>query len=144
MAKVSFTLTQDWDVEQFRLWDALADWTGHSAWIPATTVRILEGDGGLGTRFVARTGFGPLAFDDNMTVIEFDHATTHAVVEKTGPLLKGSAGFRIEPHENGCRLIWFETVAVPLLPQFLAPVVAAVGKLLFSVSLNQLRKRLQL
>lgn len=142
MAQVAFTLEQDWDVDPAQLWAALADWSAHGQWIPATTVRILEGDGGLGTRFVARTGIGPLAFDDNMTVIEFDAATTHAVVQKTGPLLTGSAGFRIEPRAEGAHLIWFETIRVPLLPRFLAPLVAAIGKQLFLLSLKQLRKQL--
>lgn len=142
MALVGFTLRQEWHVDQQRLWSALSDWEGHSAWIPATSVRILEGDGGKGTRFVARTGIGPLAFDDHMTVVEFDAPTAHAVVEKTGPLLKGSAGFRIEPSAGGCGLIWFETVQVPGLPRFLSPLAAAVGKLLFRLALNRLRKRL--
>lgn len=141
MAPVSFTLTQEFPIDQFRLWSALSDWAGHGAWIPATTVRVIAGDGGLGTRFVARTGIGPLAFDDNMTVIEFDAATTHAVVEKTGPLLTGSAGFRIEPLERGCRLLWFETIQVPLLPRFLCPLVAVVGRQLFVFALNRLKKQ---
>ena len=142
MASVSFTLQQDWSIPADRLWNALADWEGHSEWIPATRVRILSGDGGVGTRFVARTGIGPLGFDDNMTVIEFDAATTHAVVEKTGPLLKGSAGFRIEPNGSGCKLTWFETVHVPGLPRILSPLVAQVGKLLFNVALGFLRRHL--
>lgn len=142
MAQVAFTLEQDWHIEPSRLWAALSDWAGHGEWIPATTVRILDGDGGLGTRFVARTGLGPIAFDDNMTVIEFDATTTHAVVKKTGPLLTGSAGFRIEPRAHGSHLIWFETIRVPLLPRFLTPLVAAIGKQLFLLSLKQLRKQL--
>ena len=142
MARVGFTVRQEWNVDQHRLWSALADWQGHGSWVPATTVRILEGDGGLGTRFVARTGIGPLAFDDNMTVVEFDPATTHAVVEKTGPLIKGSAGFRIEPRPGGCALMWFETVHVPGLPRILSPIAAAVGKFAFNYALNRLRSRL--
>ena len=142
MASVSFTLRQDWSIPADRLWNALADWEGHSEWIPATRVRILSGDGGLGTKFVARTGIGPLGFDDNMTVIEFDAATRHSVVEKTGPLLKGTAGFRIDPNGAGCKLTWFETVQVPGLPRILSPVVAKVGTVLFAVALGRLRKYL--
>lgn len=142
MTRVSFQLEQTWPVPQQRLWQALADWEGHSAWIPATRVRIMSGDGGLGTTFVARTGIGPLGFDDHMTVIEFDAATTHAVVKKTGPLLLGSAGFRVEDRNGSSYLHWFETVEVPYLPRFLAPAVAHIGRLLFAVSLRQLQKRL--
>lgn len=142
MARVSFTLTQDWAVPAERLWNALADWEGHSEWIPLTRVRILGGDGGLGTTFVARTGIGPLGFDDHMSVIEFDAATTHAVVEKTGPILKGSAGFRIEPRGSNCTLTWFETVHVPGLPRVLTPLVARIGMVLFNVALGQLRRYL--
>ena len=142
MTRVSFQLEQTWSVPAQRLWQALADWESHSKWIPATRVRILSGDGGLGTAFVARTGIGPLGFDDHMTVIEFDAATTHAVVQKTGPLLLGSAGFRIEERNGGSHLLWFETVQVPYLPPFLVPAVAHIGRLLFTASLLQLRKQL--
>lgn len=142
MTRVAFQLEQSWPVPAQRLWQALADWESHSQWIPATRVRVLSGDSGLGTTFVARTGFGPLAFDDHMTVIEYDHDTTHAVVQKTGPLLLGSAGFRIEARAGGSHLHWFETVNVPYLPSFLAPAIARIGRLLFAVSLRQLRKQL--
>ena len=76
-----------------RTWALLTDWESHSRWIPATEVRVLSGDGGLGTRFVGRSsaalavpGLGtastgrlaPLAgalgrvgFDDPMTVTVF-------------------------------------------------------------------------
>lgn len=142
MGLVSFTLRQEWPVDASRLWAALADWQGHSAWIPATSVRILEGDGGPGTVFVARTGIGPLGFDDRMRVVEFDAAERHAVVEKIGPLLTGSAGFRVEEHGTGSRLIWFETVRVPGLPQVFAPIANRVGAVLFKLALGRLRSRL--
>jgi carbon monoxide dehydrogenase subunit G len=38
-----------------RVWALLTDWERHSRWIPATEVRVLSGDGGLGTRFVGRS-----------------------------------------------------------------------------------------
>lgn len=143
MATVAFTLKQEWQVDAASLWAALSDWPSHSDWIPATRVRIISGDGGLGTRFVARTGIGPIGFDDHMTVVEFDAATTHAVVEKTGPLLLGSAGFRIEPRVGGCQLLWFETIEVPHLPRVFAPLAALVGRALFVRSLDALRRRLE-
>lgn len=143
MARVSFTLHQQWSIPADRLWNALADWEGHSEWIPLTRVRILHGDGGLGTKFVARTGIGPLGFDDNMTVIEFDATTTHAVVEKTGPLLKGSAGFRITPTAQGCALEWFETVQVPGLPRILVPLVNKIATAAFAIAFGGLRKHLE-
>ncbi|HET7900814.1 MAG TPA: SRPBCC family protein [Candidatus Nanopelagicales bacterium] len=38
-----------------RVWALLTDWERHSRWIPATEVRVLSGDGGLGTTFVGRS-----------------------------------------------------------------------------------------
>lgn len=142
MARVEFTLSLRWPIPAERVWAALSDWEGHGAWIPATTVRILRGDGGVGTDFVARTGLGPAAFDDCMTVVEFDAPSMRAVVEKTGPVLIGTAGFRIDTTGDGCTLHWFETIEVPHLPPVLSGVAACVGQVLFRQSLRKLRKRL--
>ena len=51
---------------------AVMDWTGQSRWIPLTDTRVLDPDPGVGQRVVARTGVGPLAFDDPMTVTWWD------------------------------------------------------------------------
>ncbi len=47
--------TEEMPASASRVWGLLTDWESHSRWIPATEVRVLSGDGGLGTRFVGRS-----------------------------------------------------------------------------------------
>lgn len=143
MATVTFTVTRRFPFPAMTVWEALVDWTDHGRWIPATRVRILEGDGGVGTRFVARSGFGPLAFDDTMNVVECDPHTFTARVEKTGPLLRGDAGFALTPAAHASELAWFEQVRVPYLPQLFAPTVARIAAVAFIFSLQRLELHLR-
>lgn len=143
MTIVEFSVELNFPVSADRLFAALVDWRSHQDWIPATTVRVLEGDGGIGTRFVARSGVGPLAFDDTMTVTVLDAETRRAEVVKTGPLLGGGAGFSVDATASGARLHWHEAVEVPHLPRPLAPVAAWVGGLLFRTALRRLEHHLR-
>lgn len=143
MAVVEFQVHREFNCAADELWRALADWRSHGDWIPATRAQVRFGDGGIGTRFVARTGIGPLGFDDNMTVTEFEPATRKATVEKTGPWLRGSAGFEIVDDESGTLLIWREQVVVPLLPQALAASAARLGAALFGHAMGRLARHLQ-
>lgn len=142
MALVEFQLRREFDCAPATLWQALSDWRSHGEWIPATRVQVLAGDGGVGTRFVARTGIGPIGFDDNMTVTEFDSSRRRAEVRKTGPLLLGSAGFEVEATTDGSALYWHEEVRVPLLPKALVPSVAFIGRALFGQALGRLARYL--
>lgn len=131
--------TEEMPASASRVWGLLTDWESHSRWIPATEVRVLSGDGGLGTRFVGRSsaalavpGLGtastgrlaPLAgalgrvgFDDPMTVTVFDpphegHAG-RCEIEKTGSVVLGTAGFTVAPTgADSCTVTWWEDVEV--------------------------------
>lgn len=143
MARVTFTVHTRWSIDAETLWRALVDWQGHGDWVPATSVRILEGDGGVGTVFVARTGVGPLAFDDHMVVTAREDQSRSATVRKTGPLLFGEAGFTVVSTPTGCLLTWFEDVTVPRVPRFLGSLAVLPSKASFLVALANLRRRLQ-
>jgi hypothetical protein len=146
MIAVRFTVTTRYAADIDRLWDELIDWEGHGRWVPATKVRLLEDTGGVGTRFVARTGFGPLGFDDTMTVTELDAAARRSAVEKTGPLLTGTAWFTLTPVDGQVELHWVEDVALPG-PSFLTPVVGRIAGLAgaagFRAALARLAKQLR-
>ena len=142
MARVAFTVTERWPIDSQRVWDALVDWAGHAEWVPATTVRIESGDGGHGTVFIARTGLGPLAFDDTMQVVQFDPTARTASVRKLGPLLTGTAGFTVVPEGSASRLEWFEDVEVPRLPNIATPLARGVARLSFRLALGRLRRTL--
>lgn len=143
MTLVSFALRSTFEVPAERLWSALIDWEAHGTWIPATRSRILSGDGGLGTRFVAVTGMRPFALEDRMEVVRFEPATLSAEVVKLGPVLRGTAGFSVSGNSVDSALEWHEAVTVPLLPAFLAPAAAAVGRVLFGIALRRLGRLLR-
>lgn len=139
MARIAFTVDEPLPVPSVAAWQALIDWADHGSWIPATTVRILSGGGEAGTRFVARTGVGPLGFDDHMTVTSIDAVDRCAIVEKTGPLLTGQAGFAITDTSRGCELHWFEDVVARGVPQVLAPVITPLARMSFRIAITRLR-----
>lgn len=142
MARVAFDVTVSLPCDAATAWIALTDWAGHGNWIPATTMQILDGSGGPGTRFVARSGLGPLGFDDRMAVTELDVRTHSARVEKTGPWLTGTAGFTITDRPTGCDVAWTEDVLAPGIPAFAAPVVAALARRAFRMALHRLAAQL--
>lgn len=142
MTTVEFEVRRQFAVSIERLWQSLIDWPSHGDWIPATQVRVLFDNGGVGTRFVARTGLGPLGFDDHMTVVELDPVDFSAVVRKTGPLLLGSADFKLSTSELGAVLRWHESIEVPWLPPFLAPLLARIGTTMFRYSMGRLARHL--
>jgi carbon monoxide dehydrogenase subunit G len=96
------------------LWDALVDWPRQGEWMPATQVRIVARDGqGVGARLEARTGFGPLAVLDRMTITEWQ-PPRRCAVEHTGRVIRGTAGFEVRPEGAGrSRLVWTEELVAP-------------------------------
>ncbi len=53
------------------VWARLTDWPAHAQLAPLTTIRVFGSGDEPGSGFVARTGIGPLAFDDPMEIEEF-------------------------------------------------------------------------
>lgn len=142
MGRVRFEVSLQWALDADRVFDAMVDWPSHSEWVPATTVWIRSGDGGVGTEFTARTGLGALGLDDRMTVTALDRTSRRCTVEKTGPWLGGSAGFEVHPTPEGCRVVWLEDVEVPGLPGFLTGIAARFGRIGFRGALEGLRRQL--
>jgi carbon monoxide dehydrogenase subunit G len=147
-----------------RVWALLTDWESHSRWIPATEVRVLEGDGGLGTRFVGRSSLalavprlpgrardllGRAGFDDPMTVTAFEppsdgHAGRCEIV-KTGSVVLGTAGFTVAPTgADSCTVTWWEDVEVApaRLTRWADPLAARVATYGFDRVLRAARSEL--
>ncbi|MEM7340790.1 MAG: SRPBCC family protein [Actinomycetota bacterium] len=147
MAPVRFTVTHQFTQAPQVVWSEMVDWPSHGEWIPATRVEIDEGDPqAVGGMFTGYTGYGPLMLVDHMRIseIDFDTESGHGrcVVDKLGPVLKGTAGFTIEPSGSGTELEWFEDVTVPYLPGFLAPVVNKMSALGFAQGMRKLAKKM--
>ncbi|MET9433335.1 SRPBCC family protein [Streptomyces sp. NPDC006551] len=128
-------------------WRRLTDWAAHGARVPLTRVRVLtSGPTGPGTRFVARTGVGRLAFDDPMEVVRWEppepgHEERPGVclLEKRGRLVLGRA--RIEVYAGPCggsRAVWTEELRVRGVPRALDPVLALAGRRLFGRAMDGL------
>jgi hypothetical protein len=125
-------------------WGRLTDWPAHGRWVPLTTVRVTERTDGVGTRFVGRTGVGPLGFDDPMEVVAWqppgDGMPGRCTVVKRGRVVLGSARLDVTPvGRSRCQIEWTEEVDIaPVrLTRWAAPAVAAVGRLAFSTVLRK-------
>lgn len=66
-------------------WRRLTDWPRHGAVVPLTRVSVLTPPPTAeGTVFVARTGLGPLTFDDPMRVARWRPPTLCRLVKQGG------------------------------------------------------------
>lgn len=106
-----FTIVRDTSLSAEDAWTRLTDWRRHGEHVPLTTVRPVV-DGGHVTGFVARTGFGPLGFDDSMVLSEerppTDGQVGHVRITKTGKVVLGWAELTVEPTARGSRVTWHE------------------------------------
>ena len=145
---VRFTVEVEFDAPPREVWDQLVDWKGHEAWIPMTRVEV-DGDDptAIGSTFVAWSGPGPLALEDRMRVDTCtwseDTRSGECEVAKLGPVLRGRAGFTVEPSGGGSTVAWLEDVTVPHLPRFLAPVAAFAGSIGFRFGMWRLGRLLR-
>lgn len=149
MSAVHFTVTVPFDAPARTVWDEMIDWKGHEEWIPATRVKIDDGDPtAIGATFTAWTGFGPASLEDRMRVTECtwddDAGTGRCEVEKLGPVLTGRAGFDVRPRADGAgsEVEWLEDVDVRWLPSPFAPIVARLSALGFKRGMQGLAKKL--
>lgn len=146
-ADVSFEIQHRFDTSPREVWDALVDWEGHAAWIPATRVELGEGDPTTpGFTFTAWTGVRLLALKDEMRVAEcaWDAADQRGrcVVEKLGPVLLGRAGFTVAGEEGGTIVEWFENVTVRRAPRFLGSILTWFGSRGFRFGMRRLERQL--
>ncbi|MFG2309835.1 SRPBCC family protein [Streptomyces sp. NPDC048566] len=103
-------------------WRRLTDWPRHADVVPLTRVTVrTPPPTGPGTVFVARSGIGPLAFDDPMEVTEWRppraDGPARCRLEKRGTVVTGWAEIEVHPAAaGGSRVIWREDVTVRGLP----------------------------
>jgi uncharacterized protein YndB with AHSA1/START domain len=79
-----------------RVFAAFVAWERQSEWVPLTTVRVVEGDGGEGSLIEAVTGVGPASFRDEMRVVRLD-APYEVRVVHCGRMLRGPGTVRCTP-----------------------------------------------
>jgi polyketide cyclase/dehydrase/lipid transport protein len=147
-----FSVSLDVRAPASRVWAELVDWPKHGDWAPLTSVRVTSvRPGGVGAAFVGRTGIGPLAFDDPMTVELWrppagDQAGDGAgrcEVRKHGRVIHGTAWFEVVPLAAGrSRVDWHEDVTVsPVrLTRFAGPLLSAAGTIGFRRTLRAMAR----
>ena len=125
--------------------ERLVDWDAHSSAIPFTRLAH-EGEARVGQRFVARTGLGPLGFDDPMTVEVLrppagdrpDDLPGLVEVTKHGRVISGRVRWTVTPAAAGSQVEWTQRLVVGWLPRWLDPVVGWVGRIAYGSGLARI------
>ncbi|MFJ8865072.1 SRPBCC family protein [Streptomyces sp. NPDC102473] len=124
-------------------WRRVTDWDRHGGTVPFTSVTVTTGlPTRTGTVFVARTGLGPLGFDDPMEVVRWTPPAAGraglCALEKRGSVVRGRASIEVRPTDSGSHVIWVEELRVRLLPRWADPLLATAGRRVFSRELGVL------
>ncbi|WP_432136994.1 MULTISPECIES: SRPBCC family protein [unclassified Streptomyces] len=128
-------------------WRRLTEWHRHGDVAPLTRVRVLTPPPTHeGTEFVARTGVGPLGFDDRMEVTVWSPPTKDAPgrcrLEKRGWLMRGWAEIEVAPGPGGrSSVLWREDLRVRLLPSLFDPALRVTARTLYGRAVNALLRR---
>ncbi|MDN3021779.1 SRPBCC family protein [Streptomyces sp. S.PB5] len=142
---VTFLLERTAPLPRAETWRRLTEWPRHGAVVPLTRVTVETPEPtGEGTVFVARTGLGPLAFDDRMEVTAWrpptdDDESGFCRLEKRGRVVTGWAEIEVGPGPGGrSRVVWREELGFGFLPGVLDPVVRRVARYVFGRAVNRL------
>lgn len=125
-------------------WRRITHWPRHGAVVPLTRVTVATPPPTRqGTVIVARTGLGPLGFDDRMEVTVWqppaDDAPGRCRLEKRGRVVLGWAELETHPGPGGrTRVIWRENIRVRFLPGFADPLLGAAARRVFGGAVNRL------
>ncbi|MFE3638870.1 SRPBCC family protein [Streptomyces cellostaticus] len=128
-------------------WRRLTEWPRHGEAVPFTRVTVLTpAPTHEGTRFVARSGVGPVGFDDPMEVTLWrppvDGGPGLCRLEKHGRVILGWAEIEVGPGPAGrARVVWREDLRVRFLPRLFDGVVARTARTLFGSAANRLLRR---
>jgi hypothetical protein len=92
---------------------AFMAWERQGEWIPLTRVRVVTGDGGVGSRIEAVTVVGPAVLRDEMVVDRVDPPYEVRVIH-CGRLLRGPGVMRCTPLAGDrTQMVWHEWFQVP-------------------------------
>ncbi len=148
MARFTAVVPSPADVDT--TWRRITDWPAHGRWVPLTRVTVLTpSPGGVGARFVGRTGIGPLGFDDPMEVVEWrepaDGVPGFCRVVKQGRVVLGEAWFEVSEGGAGTSTVtWSEQIELtPVrLTRPFGRLIGSVGRVAFSRGLRAMAREL--
>ncbi|MDX3801499.1 SRPBCC family protein [Streptomyces sp. AK04-3B] len=125
-------------------WRRLTQWSRHGDVVPFTRVLVLTPPPTReGTVFVARSGCGPLAFDDRMEVTGWQPPAAgepgRCRLEKRGRVVLGWAEIEVRPRPGGrTQVIWREELRVRFLPSVFDRLVKASAGSVFGRAADRL------
>ncbi|MBB4711631.1 SRPBCC family protein [Streptomyces luteogriseus] len=128
-------------------WRRITRWPRHGDAVPLTAVGVVPpGPTREGTLVVARSGAGPLAFDDPMEVTVWqppqDGAAGMCRLEKRGRVVLGWAELEVRPGPGGrTRVIWREEIRIRFLPSLFDGLVLRSSRYVFGRALNRLLRQ---
>ncbi|MEU3608985.1 SRPBCC family protein [Streptomyces sp. NPDC035033] len=138
-----FRVVRSAALEPAEAWRRLTDWPAHGRRVPLTRTTVLTpGPNRAGTRFTARTGLGPLGFDDPMEVVRWEPPLGDRPgvcrLEKYGRVVRGWAEIEVAAAGGGSQVVWTEELAVRGVPGCFGPVLARAGRVVFGRALDGL------
>ncbi|CAN5602101.1 SRPBCC family protein [soil metagenome] len=99
------------------VWDYVTDWPRQAEWIPQTWVENVDEASGLGGRFRAWSGIGPVGFWDPMTITAWSRDADgggSCEVLHLGTVVKGEGEFSVVARgEHASTFVWAEMVVIP-------------------------------
>ena len=99
------------------VWDYVTDWPRQAEWVPQTRVERLDEAAGVGGRFRAWTGVGPVGFWDPMTITAWERGPDgggRCEVLHLGNVVKGEGEFAVVARGPAAStFVWAEVVVLP-------------------------------
>ncbi|WP_367320064.1 SRPBCC family protein [Streptomyces sp. HUAS ZL42] len=141
---VNFHLERTVPLPLDEAWRRLTEWPRHGDVVPLTRVTVVTPPPTReGTVFVARSGIGPLAFDDRMEVTLWrppqDGEPGLVRMVKRGRIVLGWAEIEVRPGPGGrTRVVWREELRLRLLPRVFDPLLRAAARSVFGRAVNAL------
>lgn len=125
------------------VWRRLTRWERHAAHVPLTRITVTTPPPTrLGTVFVARTGLGPVGFDDPMEIVRWEPpapgGTGRCRLEKRGTVVVGWAEIEVAARDTGSRIVWTEDLRVRRLPRLFDGLTVRSGRLMFGRAITGL------
>ena len=144
-----FTIRIDTPLPAAEAWARVLDLRAHGEVIPFTHVTSESPyAAGLapGSRFLARTAWGPIGFDDPMIVDEITQPAGDqpgvARIRKEGKVIRGWIELTVEPlGPLASSVEWVQDLFVRGVPRALDQVTAAVGRAAYGMALRRLLAR---